>query len=114
MRRAALIDLAFRPKTEKFRDWVFDENFRQSEDVECWLRLVLTTDWKIEGVHGLLTRYRINNGGLSAGIAKQFASWERMVEKLRPLDPRLFRQHEPAARAYQFRYLARRARRPSS
>jgi glycosyltransferase involved in cell wall biosynthesis len=109
MRRTALNDLAFRPKTEKFRDWVFDENFRQSEDVECWLRLVLTTDWKIEGVHGLLTRYRINNSGLSAGIDKQFASWERMVEKLRPLDPGLFRRHEPAARAYQFRYLARRA-----
>jgi glycosyltransferase involved in cell wall biosynthesis len=109
MRRAALVDLGYRPKGEKIRDWVFDETFRQSEDVECWLRLVLTTGWKIEGVPGLLTRYRINSGGLSAGIDRQFKSWERIVEKLRPLDPGFFRQHEPAARAYQFRYLARRA-----
>lgn len=109
MRRAALIDIAYRPKAEKFRDWVFDENFRQSEDIECWLRIVLTTDWQIEGVPGLLTCYRVTSGGLSASIDKQFASWERMVEKLRPLDPTFFRQHESAARAYQFRYLARRA-----
>ncbi|WP_422074180.1 glycosyltransferase family 2 protein [Tranquillimonas rosea] len=109
MRRAALDAIAWRPVAEPHRDWWFDETFRQSEDIECWLRLALTTDWEIEGVPGLLTRYRIAGGGLSAGIAAQFAAWERMVDKLRPVAPAFMERHEPAARAYQLRYLARRA-----
>ncbi|MGH1354807.1 MAG: glycosyltransferase family 2 protein [Thalassovita sp.] len=109
MRRGALEQLAYRPASEKQRDWVFDETFRQSEDIECWLRLALTTDWQIEGVPGALTHYRVNPGGLSANTERQLASWERVMDKLRPLNPTLFAQHEPAARAYQLRYLARRA-----
>lgn len=109
MRRAALESLAFRPAHETQRDWVFDESFRQSEDIECWLRLSLTTDWALEGVRGLLTCYRVNPGGLSANTEAQLASWERMVTKLRPLSPEFFARHEDAARAYQLRYLARRA-----
>ena len=109
MRREALSDLAYRPAQERDRDWVFDEKFRQSEDIECWLRLALTTTWRIEGVEGDLTLYRVNTGGLSANTDRQLASWERMVAKLRPLAPQFFARHEPAARAYQLRYLARRA-----
>ncbi|KUF12605.1 glycosyltransferase family 2 protein [Pseudoponticoccus marisrubri] len=109
IRRAALKAIAWRPAVERRRDWVFDETFRQSEDIECWLRLSLTTDWGIEGVPGLLTEYRVNTSGLSARTDAQLASWERMVTKLRPTDPGFFARHEPAARAYQLRYLARRA-----
>lgn len=109
MRRAALDDIAWRPGRETQRDWWFDESFRQSEDIECWLRLALTTDWQIEGVDGLLTRYRISSGGLSAGTDTQLATWERMVEKLSPIAPQFMAAHTPAARAYQLRYLARRA-----
>ncbi|WP_323770017.1 glycosyltransferase family 2 protein [Antarctobacter sp.] len=108
-RRAALEALAWRPRFETERDWVFDETFRQSEDIECWTRLALTTDWQLEGVPGLLTCYRINPGGLSANTTAQLASWERMVDKLRPMAPEFFARHETAARAYQLRYLARRA-----
>ncbi|GGG65032.1 glycosyl transferase [Salipiger pallidus] len=108
-RRAALEALAWRPATETRRDWVFDETFRQSEDIECWLRLALTTDWVIEGLPGLLTDYRVHGVGLSANVTAQLASWERMVTKLRPLSPDFFARHEAAARAYQLRYLARRA-----
>lgn len=108
-RRAALAAIAFRPEHEKQRPWVFDETFRQSEDIECWMRLALTTQWGIEGIPGLLTQYRINNSGLSAATDKQLDSWERMVAKLRPLNPMFFARVEPSARAYQLRYLARRA-----
>lgn len=108
-RRAALEAIAYRPRFETRRDWVFDETFRQSEDIECWLRLVLMTDWLIEGIPGALTRYRVSAGGLSAGIDRQFAAWERMLVKLRPLNPAFFERHTSAARAYQQRYLARRA-----
>lgn len=109
LRRAALEAIAWRPAEECERDWVFDETFRQSEDIECWLRLALSTDWGIEGIPGLLTRYRITSGGLSAATDRQFAAWERMVDKLTPLDPQFFGRHAPSARAYQLRYLARRA-----
>jgi hypothetical protein len=109
MRRAALDDIAWRPTGEARRDWWFDETLRQSEDIECWLRLILTTDWEIEGIPGALTRYRIVGGGLSAGIERQLAAWERMVAKLEPIAPAFMARHAPVARAYQLRYLARRA-----
>lgn len=109
IRRAALEAIMWRPATETQRAWVFDETFRQSEDIECWLRMALLSDWTLEGVPGLLTEYRVNPTGLSANMSAQLASWERMVTKLRPAAPEFFALHEPAARAYQLRYLARRA-----
>lgn len=109
IRRAALDAIAWRPVGEFSRDWWFDESFRQSEDIECWLRMALTTDWAFEGIRGDLTLYRINSGGLSAGVEAQFRAWERLVEKLTPLAPGFFERHTPAARAYQLRYLCRRA-----
>lgn len=109
LRRQVFAEIAYRPAHETNRDWFFDETFRQSEDLECWLRIALTTTWAFEGIPGLLTRYRINQGGLSAATHRQFASWERMIAKLRPLDEELFNTFAPLARAYQHRYLCRRA-----
>ena len=109
LRREVFDAIAYRPPSEQARDWYFDETFRQSEDIECWLRIALTTAWCFEGVEGHLTNYRVNSGGLSANTDRQLASWEDMVAKLRPIDPVFFARHEPAARAYQYRYLARRA-----
>ncbi|ETX11205.1 glucosyl transferase [Roseivivax halodurans JCM 10272] len=109
IRRAALDAIAYRPEGEQTRDWWFDETFRQSEDIECWMRMLLSTDWEIEGITGLLTRYRVAPGGLSSALNRQYVSWERMVEKLTPIAPTFMAQHVGAARAYQLRYLARRA-----
>ncbi|MEO0957295.1 MAG: glycosyltransferase family A protein [Pseudomonadota bacterium] len=108
VRRAAFDRIAWRPATDS-RPWWFDERFRQSEDIECWARFVLSTDWKIEGVPGLLTRYRVNPGGLSANLEKQYESWERMIDRMAEISPSFVARHAPAARAYQLRYLARRA-----
>lgn len=109
MRRAALDAIAWRPEQEKTRDWWFDETFRQSEDIECWLRLALSTDWDIEGISGTLTLYRVNPSGLSANTDAQLASWERVVAKLTPINPAFFKRYTSTARAYQLRYLCRRA-----
>ncbi|MBU2994496.1 glycosyltransferase family A protein [Octadecabacter sp. 1_MG-2023] len=109
IRREVFREIAYRPKSERVRNWYFDETFRQSEDIECWLRIALTTDWEFEGVEGLLTRYRINSKGLSANTDQQLAAWERMVTKLSSLHPAFFARHVQPARAYQLRYLARRA-----
>lgn len=109
IRRAVFDAIAYRPSQEVERDWYFDETFRQSEDIECWLRIALTTDWLFEGVEGQLTRYRISAGGLSAATDRQLTAWERMVTKLSSISPQFFAQHTAVARSYQLRYLCRRA-----
>ena len=109
IRKAVFDEIAYCPAHEASRDWYFDETFRQSEDIECWLRVALTTDWTIAGVPGLLTKYRISVGGLSASTDNQLAAWERMIAKLTPIAPDFFAKHVNAARAYQLRYLCRRA-----
>ena len=109
IRRVVLDAIAYTPSHEPTRNWYFDETFRQSEDIECWMRIALSTDWVFEGVTGLLTHYRINAGGLSAATDRQLANWERMVSKLTPLNPAFFAVNTPIARAYQLRYLSRRA-----
>ncbi|MEL6248284.1 MAG: glycosyltransferase family 2 protein [Cyanobacteria bacterium J06627_15] len=90
-------------------DFYFDDSFRQSEDIECWLRIALQTDWSIEGIPESLTLYRVNSGGLSANLMKQYAAWERIVDRTRTYAPEFLAEWESRARAYQLRYLARRA-----
>jgi glycosyltransferase involved in cell wall biosynthesis len=110
LRWEVLAAIAF-PETwyGKPETFYFDDQFRQSEDIECWLRIVLTTQWRIEGIPEALTLYRVNAGGLSANVLKQLESWERVVEKTRAYAPDFIRQWERRARAYQLRYLARRS-----
>jgi glycosyltransferase involved in cell wall biosynthesis len=90
-------------------DFYFDEHFRQSEDIECWIRISIQTDWQIEGITEALTLYRVNSGGLSANMLKQLDSWEKVIDKTRSYAPEIVTEWETLARAYQLRYLARRA-----
>jgi hypothetical protein len=90
-------------------DYWFDDRFRQSEDIECWLRIAVQTPFVIEGIPEALTLYRVNSGGLSADVEKQYASWCRVLEKAEGYAPALIARHGRRARAYQLRYLARRA-----
>lgn len=91
----------------KAEDFYFDERFRRSEDIECWIRIAVNTNWKIEGLPEALTLYRLNAGGLSAQLLKQLESWEQMIEKIRQYAPEFLAKWESLARAYQLRYLAR-------
>ncbi len=96
-------------KYGEVENFYFDENFRQSEDIECWLRIAAETPWKIEGIGDALTLYRVNGEGLSANVLKQYDSWEQVINKHRDRSPELLAEHENPARAFQLRYLARRA-----
>jgi glycosyltransferase involved in cell wall biosynthesis len=87
----------------------FDETLRRSEDIECWIRIVLTTDWVVEGLPEALTYYRLNAGGLSANLLEQLESWEAVITKTRRYAPEFVAAWERPARAYQLRYLARQA-----
>ena len=109
IRKAALDSIAFFHPTESSRICYFDESFRQSEDIELWLRLALQGNYAFEGIEGLLTQYRISSGGLSSNIAAQYNSWNKMIEKTRSNAPEFIAQFGDEARAYQLRYLARRA-----
>ncbi|MBW8638922.1 glycosyltransferase family 2 protein [Hoeflea sp. WL0058] len=109
IRAAALEGFAYRPAGETERDWWFDETFRQSDDIEGWLRFIVTQDWVIEGIPGLLTDYRIHCSGLSSNIERQFESWDRMRKKVIAIAPALLGKQDRVAEAYQLRYLCRRA-----
>jgi hypothetical protein len=108
IRAATFQSIAYRPRGEA-RDWYFDETFRQSEDIECWMRIALTTDWGFGGLAAPLTRYRIIAGGLSANLERQFETWSAMADKVVEMNPGFAARWLPAAEAYQLRYLARRA-----
>jgi len=108
IRREVFDDIAFINEQRDELDY-FDETFRQSEDIECWCRMALMTNWRFEGIEGAYTRYRINEGGLSANVVKQFATWLRVKARVTELDPEFAAKHGAYAEAYQKRYLARRS-----
>jgi hypothetical protein len=87
----------------------FDERLRHFEDVECWLRIALQTDWQIEGIPEALTLYRVTSGGASANLLKQLEDLEKVLEKTRSYAPELIARWGNPAKAYELRFLARRA-----
>lgn len=86
----------------------FDESLRQSEDVDCWTRIALLTGAKFHYIDQPLTNYRLNNGGLSADVNKQFETWSMLLVKLEKYAPIFAKKYGPVAKAFQYRYLARR------
>lgn len=109
IRRSALDLVAFAHPVEAGRTCWFEESFRQSEDIELWLRMALRHDCRFEGIAGLLVDYRIIGGGLSARIPQQFDAWQRAVAGVVADAPSFMARYLPTARAYQLRYLSRRA-----
>ncbi|UDL07030.1 glycosyltransferase family 2 protein [Marinobacter sp. CA1] len=87
----------------------FDSDLRRSEDIECWLRIALITDWTIEGIPEPLTYYRLNAGGLSANLYQQLESWETVADRTRRYRPTFVAENYKYAKAYQLRYLSRQA-----
>ena len=111
LRKSMLLNVA-RPaqgKGNQHRIEYFDETMRQSEDVEFWLRLALTTSYSFEGLGQPLTYYRVNASGLSANLDKQYQAWLYSVNRNRALNPEFYEKWFPLACAFQKLYLARRA-----
>lgn len=106
IRRAALMSQRrYNPTLQKYE--IFNESLRQSEDIEFWLRLAMS-DYTFEGIGEALTYYRVNEQGLSANIYKQYQAWYNAIWTLAQTDSRT-RKLFSLAKAYQLRYLARRA-----
>ncbi len=107
IRRSVLDQIAFQSDGKPWLQY-FDESLRQSEDIDCWIRLVLQTDCRFAYLDQGLTYYRLNSGGLSANVEKQFNSWLRVYEKVASAHPDFAKRYGELAKAYQYRYLARR------
>jgi hypothetical protein len=109
-RRAALDAIRFTDTRHgQPEDHWFDEDFRYSEDIECWMRIASLTTWKFEGLAAPLTRYRIVSGGLSANADAMYHYWCQMHDKVAGYAPAITSGYGAQARAYQLRYYARRA-----
>ena len=109
IRRTALEKVAFFQAADPDRICYFDETLRQSEDIEMWLRLALVGGEMFAGIPPALTEYRVGGGGLSSQVVRQYQCWEGVVIRLAGYAPDFAVQHVDRARAYQLRYLARRA-----
>lgn len=98
LRRSTLEALSFRHPAEPARRCYFDEEFRQSEDIDMWMRMAMAGA-RFEGIAPLLTEYRIVGGGLSANMIRQYEHWQKMVAKLELTAPDLVQRHGQRARA---------------
>lgn len=87
----------------------FSEEMSYSEDLAWLLRVCCTTQWKIEGIDAVLTRYRTSTGGLSADLYRMEAGWKQLVEHTKRYAPDFVTQQFAQAQAIHLRYLARRA-----
>jgi glycosyltransferase involved in cell wall biosynthesis len=115
IRRSLLDDISyFGTGRDKYRSMYFNENLKQSEDIELWTRIAISTPWLFEGIAQPLTYYRVNESGLSANLEKQFASWQYAVKLNEAKAPLFFHKYYQLAKAYQLRYMARRAVQSSS
>jgi glycosyltransferase involved in cell wall biosynthesis len=112
LRREVFDDIAFDDdKHGVVEPCYFDERIRHlmAEDIECWLRISLTTQWKMVGIPQSLTLYRIHAHGLSANTVKQLEALEFVIEKTRRYAPEAIAACEAKAKAYHLQYIARRA-----
>lgn len=90
-------------------DCYFDENLRQSEDAECWFRICVKTNWKLEAIPEILANYRLHSVGNSANLLKTLDSWDQFIEKAKLYASEIVAEWEKPAMAYTLRYLARKA-----
>lgn len=110
VRREVFEAIKFQDSRHSSTDYFyFDESLDRSEELECWLRIGIKTDWQIKGIPEVLNLYRVNSNGLSADLLKQLNAWEKVIEKTRSYAPELITKWEEEARAHHLLYLARRA-----
>lgn len=85
----------------------FDEELRQAEDFEFWVRVSTCTDWRMGCIPHPLTEYRIHSGGLSADVERQRSFHMQAISKIADYAPGLVANHRRAAEANLHWYLAR-------
>jgi glycosyltransferase involved in cell wall biosynthesis len=109
-RREVLEEIKFQKERNGIvEDCYFDESLRQSEDAECWFRICVRTNWKLEAIPEILATYRLHSVGNSANLLNTLESWDQFIDKARIYAPEIVAEWENPAMAYTLRYLARKA-----
>jgi glycosyltransferase involved in cell wall biosynthesis len=106
IRRQALSDIS--RWDNKLREYVyFSPELRQSEDIECWVRIKSLTKWEFKVLPVVLTNYRVNSQSLSSNILKQYQSWKQAINIIGSYNTLLLFDNLSLARANHLRYLAK-------
>lgn len=87
----------------------FHESLRQSEDIDCWTRIAILTGTDFHYIDQPLTNYRLITNSLSADVDTQFNTWLALLDNLESYAPEFAKKYGPVAKAFQYRYLARRS-----
>jgi glycosyltransferase involved in cell wall biosynthesis len=86
---------------------LFDEELRQAEDFELWVRIAATTRWTFGCIPWALTFYRINSEGLSSDTMRQKHYHLMALDKIKAYAPDAFARYRIRSVAYMYWYLAR-------
>ena len=86
---------------------LFDEELRQAEDFELWLRIALLTRWKIACTPRVLTYYRQYPASLSSDVAEGIRFHRRAVAKVAEYAPELVARYGAACESNLQWYVAR-------
>ena len=106
VRRRTLEAIKF---SDSGRECYFDEQIRASQDIEYIIRITLKTAWKIEGIPEALTLYRLLSQSNSSNWLKKFQDWETLLTRTSLYAPEVVGKWGNMGKAYQLRYLARKA-----
>jgi len=111
IRRQVLEDIRFKEIVNGTLQYAyFDCSLRGGcEDYELWVRIALTTDWKIEGLPDYLTLYRIHPDSASSRTETMLKNHSKALEKIRSYSPGFIVQWGKAARAYLLLHMARKS-----
>lgn len=86
---------------------LFDEELRQAEDFELWLRIALLTSWRIACTPWAFTFYRVHASSLSSDVELQNRFHLRAIAKVAAYAPELVSRYRATGESNMFWYLAR-------
>ncbi len=86
---------------------VFDEELRQAEDFELWVRIAAAGNWELHCIPTPLTLYRINSSGLSSDVQVQRNYHFLALKKIKEYAPDLIAKYGNKNLSTHYWYLAR-------
>jgi glycosyltransferase involved in cell wall biosynthesis len=85
----------------------FDETLRSMEDIDFWLRVAATRQWKFYREKRVLCYYRVRPSGLSFNVAQMELCSQQVIHAAYHRSPELVQPILETAYAYMYRLMAR-------